>query len=144
MLLDLQGSDGPVGRAAGREEAAMGRWSWRAALRRTPGASRPDTRTVELGDGLAVVYERDEDGAVTERYVGIRGTPSRPGAAVAGAGGGGGAALVPGGLRSPGRPAARCPRGRGRRRRPRGRGRRRRPRLTAGTASVTGRGPGAQ
>ena len=55
----------------------MGRWSWRAALRRTPGASRPDTRTVELGDGLAVVYERDEDGAVTESYVGIRGKPSR-------------------------------------------------------------------
>lgn len=62
---------------------------WIAAARdrlRTRGGSRArdeDTRTVEVGDGMAVVYVRGRTDAsgttaeVTERYVGIRGTPSR-------------------------------------------------------------------
>lgn len=43
-----------------------------------------ETRTIEVGDGLAVVFVRDgaepvgdAPAAVSERYVGIRGTPSR-------------------------------------------------------------------
>ncbi|MBC7290229.1 MAG: hypothetical protein H5T83_02675 [Actinotalea sp.] len=40
--------------------------------------AQEDARTVDLGDGMAVVLVRDDTvGEVTERYVGIRGTPSR-------------------------------------------------------------------
>ena len=53
-----------------------------------PAVAGEETRSVEVGDGMAVVFVRrsggaaDEDdgatpGEVTERYVGIRGTPSR-------------------------------------------------------------------
>lgn len=51
---------------------------WLSALvRRRPARAAGDqTRAVELGDGMAVVFVRAQ-GAVTERYRGIRGTPSR-------------------------------------------------------------------
>ncbi|WP_225754681.1 hypothetical protein [Actinotalea sp. Marseille-Q4924] len=44
--------------------------------RRRDRRAAEDTRTVEVGEGMAVVYTREGD-VVSERYVGIRGTPSR-------------------------------------------------------------------
>jgi hypothetical protein len=55
----------------------------RLGARDRSGGAAEDSRTVEVGDGMAVVYVRARTvvpgttAEVAERYVGIRGTPSR-------------------------------------------------------------------